>query len=235
MDGKGVKMTTNKAIIFDASTLITFSMNGLYEELRKLKKVFGGRFFITTMVREEIIDKPVQRKRFELEALRLQKLLEDGVLEMPQSIGIKREEVEKQMNEYMDIANNIFSGRGDPIKLIHYGESSCLGLYRILKERGWNVVMAVDERTLRMLVEKPDNLRELLQRKLHTNVQLNKKNFAPFKGFKIIRSTELAYILHKKKLIDIGNGKALDALLWAMKFKGCSISDEEIKQIKRLG
>jgi hypothetical protein len=86
-----------------------------------------------------------------------------------------------------------------------------------------------------MLIEKPDNLKELLKKRLHVNIQLNRKNFDSFRGFKIIRSTELAYILHKKKLIDMGNGRALDALLWAMKFKGCSISDEEIDEIKRAG
>lgn len=226
---------TNKAIIFDASTLITFSMNGLYEEFRKLKENFNGKFLITTAVKHEVIDKPITRKRFELEALRIQKLFEEGILEMPDSVGVNQVEVEKHMNEYMDIANNIFIGRGEPIKLIHDGEASCLGLCKILKDKGWNVVMAVDERTMRMLIEKPDNLRSLLQRKLHANVQFKKKNFLPFKGFRVIRSTELAYIIHKKKLINIGNGKALDALLWAMKFKGCSISDEEIKQIKRMG
>ena len=79
---------TQKAIIFDASTLITFSMNGLFNELRELKKIFKGKFIITKDVKREIIDKPITIKRFELEALRLKKLLDDKVLEMPSSLNV---------------------------------------------------------------------------------------------------------------------------------------------------
>ena len=39
------KANINKAIIFDAGTLISLSMNGLIDELRKLKKIFNGNFF----------------------------------------------------------------------------------------------------------------------------------------------------------------------------------------------
>lgn len=226
---------TKKAIIFDSSTLISFAMNGLFDELRKLKEVFDGKFLITAQVKNEVIDQPVQRKRFELEALRIQKLVDEGILELPQSVGVNVKEIDSRTEEYMDIANNLFTGNKEPMKLIHNGESSCLALGKILMNKGWNVVLAVDERTLRILIEKPDNLKELLKKRLHVNIQLNRKNFDAFKGFKIIRSTELAYILHKKKLISAGDGKLLDALLWAMKFKGCAISDEEIDEIKRAG
>ena len=62
------------AIIFDASTLISFSMNGLLDEVVKLKKIFKGKFLIPEDVKYEIIDRPLNVKRFELEALRLKKL-----------------------------------------------------------------------------------------------------------------------------------------------------------------
>ena len=88
---------------------------------------------------------------------------------------------------------------------------------------------------MRMLVEKPENLKKLLQRKLHTIVTIKKENFAPFKGFKIIRSAELVYVAYKKGLVKLKNGKTvLDALLWAVKLNGCSISGEEINEIKRI-
>jgi len=40
---------------------------------------------------------------------------------------------------------------------------------------------------------------------------------------------------YKKQLIRLKDPQALDALLWAMKFKGCSISGREIDEIKRAG
>ena len=57
-----------KAIIFDSGTLISFAINGLYEELKLLKAKFDGKFIITDEVKAEIIDKPINIKRFELEA-----------------------------------------------------------------------------------------------------------------------------------------------------------------------
>ena len=85
-------MKTQKAIIFDSSTLISFSMNGLLPELKALKKVFNGIFIITSDVKREVIDKPITIKRFELDALRLKQLLDENVLEMPVSLGINHKQ-----------------------------------------------------------------------------------------------------------------------------------------------
>jgi len=43
------------------------------------------------------------------------------------------------------------------------------------------------------------------------------------------------YVAYKKGLIKLKGELVLDALLYALKFKGCSISGEEIRQIKRIG
>jgi hypothetical protein len=39
---------------------------------------------------------------------------------------------------------------------------------------------------------------------------------------------------YKKRLIEIRDKHALEALLYATKFKGCAISWEEIEQLKKL-
>ncbi len=223
-----------KIIIFDASTLITLAMNGLLPEFRELKKIFKGKFIITEDVKREIIDKPITIKRFELEALKLKQLLEDKILEMPSSLNVNADEISKKTTEFLKIANSIFSGRGKDIKLIDSGETSCLALSRILDEKKIKNVIAVDERTTRMLGEKPENLERLLQKKLHTSISFKKENFKFFKGFNFIRSSELVYIAYKKKLVRLKNGLVLDALLWAVKFKGCAISGDEIREIKSL-
>ena len=94
-----------KAIIFDSSTLISFSMNGMFEELRKLKKMFDGKFLITLEVKGEIIDKPVTIKKYELEALMLNQLLEEKVLEMPDSVGVDNKQISIKTREISNIAN----------------------------------------------------------------------------------------------------------------------------------
>lgn len=225
----------NRAIIFDSSTLISFAMNGLLPELKELRKIFKGNFIITNDVKREVIDKPITIKRFELEALKLKELLDEKIIEMPSCLGIKEEEISKKTEEIKNLANSIFVGRGKEIKLIDSGEASCLALSKILNEKNIKNVVAVDERTTRMLGEKPENLEKLMGKKLHTKITFKKENFKFFKGFKFIRSSELVYIAYKKGVVKLGDGKLLDALLYAVKFKGCSISGDEIKEIKRIG
>ncbi len=229
-----------KVLIFDASTLITLVMNGLTEELRSLKKIFNGKFIITNEVKKEIVDKPITIARFKLEALRLKQLIDESVLEMPLSVKVKEEEISKEANKILSIANNIFAGQvkgeklSKTIRIIDLGEASCLALSKILTQKGIKNILAVDERTTRMLGEKPENLQQLLERKLRSRIDLKEKNFEFFKGFNFIRSSELVYVANKKGLVKLKNHVVLGALLYAVKFKGCAISMDEIKEMIKL-
>lgn len=225
----------NKAIIFDSGTLINFAINGLLQEFRELKKLFNGKFLITEEVVMEIVDKPLKIKRFELEALKLKELITDKVLEMPSVFEIDKNRISKMTNQIMNSANNTFFGHGDAMHIIDLGESSCLALSRLLDEKNIRNVVSVDERTIRLLSEKPENLLAIFQKKLHTNITVKEENLKLFKNFRFIRSTELIYIAYKKGIIKLKDHQnVLDALLYAMKLNGCSISDEEISEMKRL-
>lgn len=227
--------TLNKAIIFDAGALISLSMNGLSEELVDLKKIFNGNFLITKQIKSEVIDKPLTIKNFELEALRTKKLFDEGVIELADSFGFDNLVIEKKANEIMNFANSFFRSSNGQVNIMHLGEASCLALSSMLNDKKIKNVIVIDERTTRMLIEKPDNLRELLNRKLHTNIRLVQENFRYFKEFQVIRSAELMYVAWKRGLIDLKDGiSILDALLYALKSKGCSISQEEIEEIKKI-
>lgn len=226
---------TEKIIIFDASTIITLAMNGLFEELRKLKSIFNGKFIITKDVKKEIIDKPLTVKKFELEALRLKQLLDEEVFESSDVLGINEKEITIKTNEVLNIANSTFLGRGKTIHLIDAGEASCIALSKILNSKKINNVLAVDERTMRVLCEKPENLKKLYEKKLHTKISSKKENYKYFYGFQFIRSSELVYVAYKKGIFKIKDKLLLDALLYAVRFKGCSISNDEINEIKKLG
>jgi len=224
----------NNLLLFDAGPLISFAMNGLLPELRELKKIFPGKFIITKEVAYEIIDRPITIKRFELEALKLKKLVIDGILEFPESIGIDDEVISKKTQDLLNIANTTFTQKGKDIHLIDLGETSILVLSKILREREIKNLIVIDERTTRLLCEKPENLKKLLQKKLHVRVEIRNSKLQYFNGFKIIRSCELGYMIYKKGLTRIKSNKILDAILYALKFKGCSISGDEIRKMKKL-
>lgn len=224
-----------KAIIFDSSSLISLAMNGLLGELKNLKKIFNGEFLITEEVKYEVVDKPMTIKRFELEAVRINNLIHEGIINLA-SKYVPNDS--KDNNEFLNVANNIFSDGRENIKIISFGEASCLTLSKILGEKSIPNVVCVDERTTRLLCEAPEKLKELFERKLHRKLKINKKDFSLFNGFKIIRSSELMYVAYKKGLLNFSKSKdkkVLDALLYSLKFKGCSINDQEIKEIKKLG
>jgi len=210
-------------------------MSSLYEELINLKKNFKGKFIITKEVREEIIDKPINIKKFELEAMKLKELMNRGIIELPESVGVSQEEISKPTLEIMELVNNSFVGDKVPIKLIDLGETSCIALSKILSEKGIQNILVVDERTLRTLVEDPESLKRIFQKRLGAKINLLRDKLKVLDGIKIIRSTELIYVAYKKGLISIKEKNLLDALLYSLKYSGCAISDEEIEEIKRLG
>ena len=221
-----------KAIIFDSGTLINFSMNGLVSLLEDLKKKFRGKFIITKEVKYETVDKPLKIKRFELGALKIKNMLKKRVLEMPSSIDISDEKIAEKTKDILKKSNNSFFAKDSFMHIIDDGEASCLATSIIAGEKNIDNIIAVDERTTRMIIENPENLRRLFENKLHTKVKLE-SDFNYLKDIKVIRSAELAYVAYKKGIVKLKNG-VLDALLYATKYKGCSISSQEIEQAKRL-
>lgn len=220
-----------KAIVFDSGTIINFAMNGMTDLLRQLKAEFKGRFFITEDVKYEIIDRPLKIRRFELEALMINKLLEDKVIELPYDV-VDKNKLQAKTNEINDLLNHTYFARGEFMKIMDKGEVSAVALCLLLAEKGIKNVLAVDERTTRMMCEMPHNLLKIFQDKLHTGVEMKREN--PFLNeIKVIRSSELMYIAYKKGLVKLKN-HVLEALLYAVKFKGCSISFEEIDRMKNL-
>lgn len=223
-----------KALIFDSGPLINLSMNGLLFLLEELKKTFNGKFLITESVKYEVVDRPIGIYRFELGALRVKNLIEQGILELPEQLDISGKEIRKEALRLMNIANHAFSSNGRPIRIISEAESSCLALSAELGKRDVENIIAIDERTTRILSEKPENLEKLLSDKLHETVRASMKELSIFKQFRFIRSTEIVYVACKKGLLKMSGPKVLEAALYATKFKGSAVSYEEIEALKKL-
>ncbi|OIO43181.1 hypothetical protein COU56_02060 [Candidatus Pacearchaeota archaeon CG10_big_fil_rev_8_21_14_0_10_31_9] len=223
-----------KVVIFDSGVLITLSMNSLLDMLVDLRKVFKGKFVITREIEEEIVKKPLTIKKYKLGAIRLRKLINDKILEFPESLGIDSSEVRKVSYDILKQTNSIYFSKNHPVHIIDTGEASALALSKILRQKKIENIIAVDERTTRILCEKPENLREILENKLHTKIEEKGQIDKDLQSIFFIRSTELVYIAFKKGLIEDQSKDMLDALLYGTKFKGASVSGSEIKEMERL-
>jgi hypothetical protein len=212
-----------KALIFDSSAIISLALNDLLYILEPLKKYFDGDFYITQEIKSEIIDYSVTTKRFMLEALMVNNLVEKGILKVyPGKLNVEK---------FLRIANETYKTNDSFINILHRGEASCLALFDIIDVKKKAIV--VDERTTRMLCESPEQLRQLLEKKLDKKLKASTNNYSFFNQVNILRSSELAYLALKKGIIKLSEDKSkvLEALLYALKFKGCAISIKEIESL----
>lgn len=225
-----------RSIVFDAGPVISLALNNLIWLLKPLKKQFIGDFVITQSVKGEIIDRPIDSKKFKYEAIQIMKEVKEGTLTITND-----EKVKEKTTELLDIANNIYIVENNPVKIVHFGEMECLA-YAILNK---SHAIVVDERTFRNLIEDPKRVKQNLEYKIHKKVKVDKKSFDKFKkevkGIKLIRSVELAIIAYELGLfkdmmpeIEFGEQILLDGLLWGLKLNGCSLPRREIEDILRM-
>lgn len=227
-----------KTAIFDTSSIISIATNNLLWVIPELKKRFKGEFYISEGVKEEIIDVPLQGKKYKLEAMQVLSLIGNGC------IKIQKDNIHKKSETLREIANRIYRTKDTWIKIVHNAEIECLEMAIELKAEAY----VIDERNTRMLVENPEKLGELLEKKLHTKVGINQENLKRFKehvkDIKIIRSTELmiaAYELgimneylkkEENQITNINLRKTLvEGMLWGLKIKGCAITNNEMNEI----
>ena len=222
-----------KYLIFDAGPIISMTMNGMLPIIEKLKGIFDGEFILTPHVRKEVVDKPMKIKKFKLEAIQVNDMIERGVFKMSNAV-ISNQKLDMETKKILKTTNGVLrtTQTGEKIKIIHDGEASCLAFSNLC---GADNVIAIDERTTRMLTEAPQDLEKMMERKLHTPLEAQLSLLNELKKFKFIRSAELLFIAYKKNLIPIKKNKELlDALLYGVKFKGAAISSVEIEEMKKL-
>lgn len=222
-----------KSIIFDSSTIISLAMQDLLWILKPLKDAFGGDFLISEAIKKEIVDRPLAGKMYKFEALFIMSLLEKGDLKLYQ------DDLTVETNKLMFLANHSFKAQ-DWIKIVHEGEMEALALALKLNATAY----FVDERTTRLLVEDPRMLYDLLKKKLHTKIEVNRDNILNLKKLvkpiNILRSSELIIRGYELGIFDKFlfrkdlKKTLLDGLLWGTKLRGCSISSKEIEDTLKL-
>jgi len=222
-----------KYLIFDSGTLINVAQNCLINAFRSLETVFQGEFIITPAVKYETIEHPKNIKRYQWSAIRIEALLEEGLVRMAEDEEIvTNRELAEKTSWVLDTVNNSFFADGKAIHLIEKGEAECMALSLILTARGVQNATLIEERTARMICESPENLRKLMEEKLETKLEVKLEMLEEFQKIKVLRSTELMYYASKKGLLD-GDKTKLEAMLYALKFGGCSISEKEVQFLKK--
>lgn len=222
-----------KFAILDSGPLISLTLNGLLHTLEKLKTKFTDiNFIMTPQVKKEVVEKALSVKRYELEAVKIQTLLANKVI-LLSSDFVPNNKLERETARIMNVANTTIKADRELVNIVQIGEASCLAFANLCN---CDNLIVIDERVTRLLTESPQNLKAIMERKLHMTVAVNTKNLKEFKNFKYIRSTELAYIAYKNNLYDYKKDRTLlDAILFSLKFSGTSISSKEIEEIKSLG
>ena len=221
-----------KYLIFDAGPIISLTMNGMLPVIEKLKGVFDGEFVLTPAVKREVVDRPMKIKKFKLEALRVNDMIERGVFKMSGDI-VGQGKLESEKKRILKVANGVLrtTHGHKKMEIIHDGEAASLAFSKLC---GVENVIVIDERTTRMLSEAPEDLERMMEKKLHVPLDAELSLLEELKGFKFIRSAELLYVAFKKGLIPVKKSRdLLDALLYGVKFKGCAISSKEIEEIVR--
>ncbi len=195
-----------------------------------MKTKFNGNFYIPDSVKRELVDRPIMTKKFKLEAIMIDRLILDGQLLVHKPL---------EVDGLLQHVNKIYSVNGQPITILQKAEIEALLLVLRLQADAY----VVDERTMRMIIENPKLLRNLLEKKLHRRVEMDNKLAKEFlqivKGVNVIRSSEVMVIAYELGLLNkylTVNHKAedlLDGLLWGLKLRGCGISGDEISEIVR--
>ncbi|MBD3261174.1 MAG: hypothetical protein GF334_05745 [Candidatus Altiarchaeales archaeon] len=214
-------------IVADSSSLISLAMNCLCPVFDYLDKHVA----VTPRVYGEVVTKPLSGRRFRYEAYRIKNLFDSQILSV--------EEVDaKRVNEIMDMSNSIYSVSGKKLKIIHPAEAEAF----VLCEQKKASAFLIDERTMRLLLEDPDTLRNVLEHRNHKKVSADQKALKRFQNrvsrVPILRSTEILALAYEHgffpKHVGYTEKKVFLAAVSALKLSGCAITWDEVEEYDRL-
>lgn len=230
------RINRKKSLVFDTGSIISLAINNLLWLLPPLKERFGGSFHVTPGVVHELVTKPLKTKKYKFEAIQIRHLIATGTLEV-----IDEPEILSTGEHLLTLANNLFTCKGQAIKVVHLGEVESLAA--VIHKKASALV--IDERTTRQLVEDPRQIARRMRHKLHKQVHTDAKRRRLLRyelgKVRVIRSIELVCVAFEIGLLDhyLENiteegewrRELLESVLWGMKLNGCSVSTEEIDEL----
>src|SRR3989338_3608281 len=214
-------------ILCDSSSLISLTDSDLESIIPFLQKKFPIRFLIPPSVEYEMVTRPIDSdlREFLFSAFKIKKDINNGVIT---KVSL---DVDEETQKLLRIANNIFFAKGKPLRIVHLGEAAMIATAKKLDVN----TLLIDERTTRMLIENPFQLKSNFENEFKVNIMMQKKNLNDFidyvRGMEIIRSSEIVILGYENDFFEGYNDLKVDALraaLYKIKYSGCSVSFEEI-------
>ena len=211
-----------RKIVCDASSVISLAENCFLPLLQDLK---NAEFIVSKCVEKEIVEKPLATRRFGLEAVRAGLLVEKGIIKV-----VDDPFIQEYTKKITDLANSLLKYKEGYVKIMHEGEAQSIACLKFLGAK----TLLIDERTTRLLIEDIELLKKYIESRTGFKLEIDENVLCQIKKesaeINVIRSCEiLAYAYENNLLKDFGD-KVFETGLWALKFSGCSITDEEIKE-----
>ncbi len=222
-----------KLLIFDAGPVISLTTNNLLWLLNPLKQRFKGDFCITEAVKKELVDRPIQTKKFKFEAIQVQQQIESRIIKV-----MRQNEFFVGGSKLQALANSLYRTNVGNVPIVQRGEMESLAATIFLGADAF----VTDERITRMIIEAPDALREILEKRLHSKITINDEALNQFeeetRHVNVIRSVELVTVAYEQGLLDKfivslpnARNELLESVLWGVKLNGCAVGENEIRQI----
>lgn len=209
--------------------MITLSGTCLMNVFKAFVKTNRIELMISNTVAEESVWKPINNKRFALNAARIKYAMNEKTVNI---IPITSE-ITNTQQKILNLANNCFFTKEGALKIIQAGEAEALALAKIHSA----CALFIDERTTRSLIENPLRLKQVLERRQDAPIQLNPQNInaikTMFPKLMMFRSVDIIAAAYEQNLFDheLAHGKLeLEAALYAAKFNGCAVSENEIEE-----
>ncbi len=217
------------SILCDSSSLIALTDAGLLGALIALKQKMKGQLLITQGIIDESITYPITVPKYSFSAVRIQRALDTGVFTV---ISFKQQTVDR----ILYLTNNLFY-TNKPFHLVDKGEAEILAaaVDNDLK------TLVMDERTTRTIMEAPMETKKHLENEFRIKLNVNTKLLNEFQSLTqnihVIRSSEIVALAYEakyfKKFKDLEQ-KAYESALYAIKFNGCAVGFDEIKELARI-
>lgn len=205
-------------IVVDAGPLISMSNTCFLWLLEKLP----FEFLLPPWVVNEVSLFPRHTKHYKLSALRIGDYIARGILKET-ALGEKGEKIAAKVQH---IANNTYFVRNRPLKIIQRGEAEAIALATLTDH-----AMLVDERTIRLLIEDPLELKDLLRIRTGGRVKMDQENAEKLQEIVgdvlMLRSVDLVAYAHEEGILQRGKD-FVEAAMYALKYAGCAVSEQEI-------
>ena len=214
-------------MVFDSGPLINLANNCLLGVLDTIP----AEMYIPPAVYREVYGYPSTKRMYAWSASLINEVVGKRILLRTLSAR------ERSLVEHLDhLLNSLFYSSRGPIRIVHPGE-----LEAIVLASEMDKVVAIDERTMRLIVEDVDALRRRLSSKIHAWVKIDKSKLSEVQStlqdLLVVRSVDLvAYAYDKGYFSSYKNpSSALRAALYALKYGGCAVAEDEIERfLKRV-